>query len=139
MKGKQGFQKGNKDAVKLKDVEIMKQAYASYCEHIAKGWSKRGWHFDHPTHSCVSKTMDKYIAENPDVFPAIHREVAEAKGYQHWEELGKTTLVGKVKGAQPAIYQMFMRNKFGWDKESTITHSFEPEVRKILAKWESEC
>ena len=129
---------GNTNNKKLKTPEIKEEAYRQYCDWIAQGKGKEGWTFQHPEISLTSKTMEKYIRESPIDFPPIHKEMAEAKSYEVWENIGKTLMLGQVKGAQPAIFQMFMRNKFGWDKETRIEHSFEPEARKLLAKWESQ-
>jgi len=62
--------------------------------------------------------MLNYIANEPEAFPAIKKEIAHSKGQEVWEEKGENMLASERK-TQPAIYQMFMRNKFGWDKEST--------------------
>ena len=43
---------------------------------------------------------------------------------------------GQVEKCQPAIYQMMMRNKFGWDKESKVTHSIDTELDILLKKWD---
>lgn len=118
--------KGNKFATKLKEPAVRQEAYRQYCNWIANGWSKEAFVFDHPIHSVCHKTMERYIKENPTEFPIIHKEKAEAKSYEHWEKLGKQMMLGEIKGAQPAIYQMFMRNKFGWDKEEKIS----PEAPK---------
>lgn len=44
-------------------------------------------------------------------------------------------MLGQVEKCQPAIFQMFMRNKFGWDKESQSNReSKETLVEKFLDK-----
>jgi hypothetical protein len=113
-----GAPKGNKNGIKLKDDATKAEAYRQYCEWIAKGNSKEAWVFDHPTLSLTSKTMEKYIHNDEIAFPPIHKQRAEAKSYEHWLDLGKRMMLGQIEKCQPAIYQMFMRNKFGWDKES---------------------
>lgn len=136
--------KGNKNGTKLKDPEIRQEAFKQYCEWIGKGESKEAFVFDHPTHSVCFKTMERYIRENPVEFPPIHREIADARGYGHWLELGKRMMLGDIKGSQPAIYQMFMRNKFGWDKaesskeESPIEFDQQLEVIKPLSRKEPQ-
>jgi len=30
---------------------------------------------------------------------------------------------------------VIMRNKFGWDKEQKISHTFKPEVERLLDGW----
>lgn len=133
-----GAPKGNQNAKKLKTPEIRKEAYRQYCEWISKGETKEAWVFEHSALSLTSKTMEKYIKENPVDFPPIHKEIAEAKGYFHWLELGKKMMLGMLDKCSPAIYQMFMRNKFGWDKEDkTGTNSYQPLVEKLLEYWEN--
>lgn len=129
---------GNQNAKKLTTLELCEEAYRQYCAHIAKGWSKEAWYFDHPEITLTSKTMEKYISENPVVFPIIHKEMAEAQSLAHWERLGYEMMTKKGVKSEPALYQMFMRNKFKWDKESKHTFSFEPEARTLLKKWEEE-
>ena len=113
---------GNQNGVKLKDPEVRQSAYKFYCEWIAMGRSKEGWKFQHPELSCTHKTMEKYIAANPAEFLPIHKEMAEADSFNIWEQRGISMLLGDMK-AEPALYQMFMRNKFGWDKEEKSDHS----------------
>lgn len=129
---------GNQYAKKLTTPELMQEAYRQYCEHLSKGFSRRGFVFKHPEISLTSKTMDKYIAENPKEFPSQHIEAAEEEGYHQWEKEGLSMMRGEVKNSQPAIFQMFMRNKYGWDRESKVTHSFEPDVRTMLKKLEDD-
>ena len=106
----------NQNAVKLKTPEIKKEAYRQYCEYISKGGTKEAWTFEHPDITLTWKTMEKYIAEDPIEFPPIHKNIAESKSYEEWLKLGKQMMLGQVEKCQPAIYQMFMRNKFSWDK-----------------------
>lgn len=108
--------KKNKYAVKLTTDDLKKQAYKQYCEYLASGKSKEGWYFEHPTLSCTYKTIEKYMKEEPDVFPPLQKELAIAKAFEYWEDKGKSMMEGKSK-SETALYQMFMRNKFGWDKK----------------------
>lgn len=131
--------RGNTHAVKLPTHDLKEDAYRQYCEHIAQGKSKESWYFinpDNPFKSLTFKTMEKYIKEFPNEFPIIQKEIAEAKSLEVWEEKGRNMVDGKQDKCQPAIYQMFMRNKFGWDKQQEVSHTFEPEARRLLDKWE---
>ena len=130
------FQVGNQLAKKLSTLELKQEAYQQYCNHIASGKSHRSFVFEHPEISLTWETMEKYIKDEPSVFDPVQRKNAEAKSLEHWEAIGKEMMLGKVKGCQPAIYQIMMRNKFKWDRESIVSHSFEPEVRKLLDKLE---
>jgi len=111
--------KGNKLGIKLKDAEVRQEAFRQYCAHIASGYPKEAFFFDHPTHSVCYKTMDRYIAENPAEFPSILMERAKAARYKHWLGEGQALMTGAYKGA-PTIWQVCMRNIFkdvGWDRE----------------------
>jgi hypothetical protein len=112
-----GGQIGNQNATKLKTPELKAEAYRQYCAYIATGGTKEAWVFEHPEVTLTHQTMEKYIEENPFDFPPIHKKIAESKSYEHWLKIGIQMMLGEIKNCQPAIYQMFMRNKFKWDKE----------------------
>ena len=128
---KAGAQKGNQFGVKLKDPDVRQDAYNSYCAHLAKGKKKETWVFEHPTLTCTFKTMDRYIAEFPDEFPAIKKEVAYAKGYQVWEEIAEEHAKGQNACVTPAL-QMIMRNKFDWDKEEKAQDNTASQTVKVM-------
>jgi hypothetical protein len=123
--------KGNKNGVKLKDPDVRQEAYRQYCQHIASGESKESWVFRHPHFTCTHQTMEKYIHESPIEFPPIHKQIAESLSFLHWTGLGKQMMLGKIEKCQPAIFQMFMRNKFGWDKED-MNQVVECAADKVL-------
>ncbi len=128
--------KGNQSAKKLKTPELKKDAYTQYCCWIATGNSKESWTFKHPKMSLTSKTMEKYIRESEVDFPPIHKEIAEAESLKIWEDRGLSMMLGQLEKCQPAIFQMFMRNKFGWDKENYgAKDTNEPLIRRIAKKW----
>lgn len=128
--------KGNKNGLKLKDPKVRQEAYKQYCAWIALGNSKESFTFDHPTLSVTWETMEKYIKQNPMEFEPIHKKRAEAKSLEHWEDLGKKMMLGKIQKCQPAIYQMFMRNKFGWDKESLQRdETTETDLKRLAKIW----
>ena len=126
-----GGQPGNQNGLKLKDPEIRQEAYKQYCQHIASGESKESFVFQHPELTCTHQTMEKYIAKDPIEFPPIHKEIAESLSFLHWTGLGKRMMLGQIEKCQPAIFQMFMRNKFGWDKEDKADSSMS-HAEKIL-------
>jgi len=126
-----GAPKGSQNAKKLTTPELKKEAYKQYCEWIAGGHSKEAWCFEHPEMTLTSKTMEKYIAADPINFPPLHKETAETKSYNHWCDLGKKMMLGQIEKCQPAIFQMFMRNKFKWDRDD-IGEVAECAADKIL-------
>jgi hypothetical protein len=127
---------GNQNTVALLTKGDREEAYRQYCAWIASGKSSRSFRLKHPTLKACGKTIENYIRDFPDDFPGLHKDVAEAAALEIWEEVGYSMMTGNVPKCQPAIFQMFMRNRFGWDKESQITHSFEPEARRLLRKLE---
>lgn len=129
---------GNSNGTKLKEAAVRKEAYRQYCEWIASGKSYKSFVFDHPEFTVTYKTMERYIKESPSEFPPSQREMAEARSLEHWLTLGKSMMLGEVRGCQPAIFQMFMRNKFGWDKEDHSQNTHEADVRILLRKMESQ-
>lgn len=130
---------GSKNAQKLNTPELQQEAYRQYCDYIATGGTKEAWVFDHPTITITWETMENYIRNDPINFDPIQKKRAEALSYLHWLGLGKEMMVGEIPKCQPAIYQMFMRNKFGWDKESRNTSKeVESDVRRLLQKIEGD-
>ena len=110
--------KGNQRARKLTTPELKKAAYDQYCAHIAKGKPKEAWYFEHPDMTIIWETMEQYIKDFPADFPSINKKMAESQSYGKWFDKGEEMMTSQEK-CQPAIYQMIMRNKFGWDKESS--------------------
>lgn len=128
--------KGNKSATKLKTPDLKRDAYAQYCAWIATGKSKESWRFKHPDMSLTHKTMEKYISQSDVDFPPIHKLMAESESLEVWETRGLSMMLGQIEKCQPAIFQMFMRNKFGWDKENYGTKdTYEPLIKRIAKKW----
>lgn len=134
MSNKGRFTKGNQAAKKLTSPELKLEAYRQYCDYIASGKCKEAWHFEHPELTLTWETMEKYIREDASVFEPYKKKVAEARSLEIWEQKGWDMLSGKSK-AEVALYQLFMRNKFGWDRDNQITHTFQPDCIKIFEKW----
>lgn len=127
---KRGPGSGNKNGLKLKDPSIRQLAYAQYCEHLAKGKSKKSWYFEHPEFRCTWETIEKYLDDDIE-FDPLHKKIAEAKGFAYWEGIVEDSATGKNKDANTASIQMLMRNKYAWDKPSAIKEvSVDPTVTK---------
>jgi hypothetical protein len=119
----------------VKYPDECQKAYKDYCEWLSQGHSIESWCYESDTFSLTYKTMEKYIREFPQDFPPIHKERALTKSLKIWEERGVDMMVGKIEKCQPAIFQMFMRNKFGWDKDNNANkHSNVTLVEKLLDK-----
>ncbi len=110
---------GNQFGVKLKDPEVRQLAFEQYCAHLARGKSQESFYFEHPEFTVSYKTMNRYIEENPEEFPAIKKEIARIKGFAIWEDIVEKSAKGENEAVTPSL-QMVMRNKYGWDKVATI-------------------
>lgn len=108
--------KGNKYAVVLKDKDLRQRAYKSFCDHLSKGKAIKSWWYEEGEYSCTWATMLSYMQDAKE-FDPIHKELAESKGYNYWENVAEESAIGKNSRANTASLQMVMRNKFGWDKE----------------------
>lgn len=125
--------KGNKRATKLKDPGVRQEAYKQYCNHIASGFPKEAFFFDHGTDSVCWRTIDRYIAENPTEFQPILMEKAQATRYKHWFDEGHKLMKGSYKGGSPVVWQTIMRNIFkdyGWDRE-TVSEANKTHVIRL--------
>jgi len=116
-----------------KHPEECQKAFNKYMEWIGSGKSIESFCYESNVMSITYKTLEKYIKEFPEDFPPSQKEQAQAKSLAVWEERGLTMMLGQIEKCQPAIFQMFMRNKFGWDKEDmTKKNSNETLVEKFL-------
>jgi hypothetical protein len=126
--------KGNQFGVALKDKDLRQEAYSNYCEWLTKGYPKKSWHFKNDKYHCSWETIEKYIQDKSEFDPSQMDE-ALAKRYTHYIDLGLDMMLGKVDKCQPAIFQMFMRNMFDWDKEaSQQTGKSKILLEKLLEK-----
>ena len=130
-----GYNIGNQYALKLCTPELRKFAYKSYCDHLAKGKSKKSWNLKTPV-KLTWESMEKYIRENEDDFDPIEKKLAESDGYGHWEQVVEDSAKGTNKDANTATLQMLMRNKYGWDKQDNRhndeSSATEQEYQKLM-------
>ncbi len=124
---------GNSFAKKLTTTELKLAAYESYLDHLARGKSKKSWYFEHPELTIIWETMEAYIAAEPEIFLPVQKQVAWAKGYQHWESVVEDSAKGINEKANTASLQMVMRNKYHWDKEESVNRdSKQTLVEKFI-------
>jgi len=112
--------KGNKYKLKLKTPDIRQEAFRQYCQHLAEGWPKEAFVFDHPTISVTFETIESYIKKNPEEFSQVLIQCAMAKRFKHWMQEGIKLMQGGYKNGSPVVWQTIMRNLFkdyGWDKK----------------------
>lgn len=129
---------GTKNALKLKTPDLRLEAYRQYCEHIASGYPKECWDFDHPDISLTWETMEKYIREDPVIFDPIKKKKAESRSYKHWFSVLADSAKGINEKASTASLQMIMRNKFKWDKQDKVENVAETDVRAFLRQVEEK-
>lgn len=129
------FMKGNRNGAALCTPEDRLFAFKEYCSWIARGHSGRAFSLQHPTLRISGKRMEAYVKEFAHEFPMEELDIAHCESLARWEALGEDMMIGKIKRCQPAIFQMFMRNKFQWDREQQLIHSVEPEARELLRRW----
>jgi hypothetical protein len=132
MEGKRiGAPPGNKFGLAIKDPQTRQEAYKEYCEHLAKGKSKRSWRCHIPGVHCTWETMEKYI-RNAEEFDPIHKQIAEIDGYCLWEDIVSDSARGTNKDANTASLQMVMRNKFGWDKKEEGEKEYDQHTSQMF-------
>ena len=108
----------NKYALKLNTPELRQEAFKQYCAHIAAGWQKKSWFFDHPTITCSWATIEKTILDYAEEFDLEQMVIADGRSMKHWESILYDAAKGVNKDANTAALQMIFRNKFGWDKHN---------------------
>ena len=125
--------KGNQNAVKLRDPEIRQEAYNQYCDHLSKGKSKKSWVFEHPSLRCTSELIEKII-KNEEEFDPLTKQIAEAKGYAYWEQKVIEHVLGLGDNkTNTAALNMWMRNRFGWDKpESSFSSQTQNSIDSLV-------
>ena len=129
-----GAPKGNKNGLKLKDGDVRQKAYQDYCDHLAKGKTKRSWYFEHKDLTCTWETFEKYIKDNVE-FDPIKMKIAKSKGLSVWEQHVEDAALGVNEKANTASLQMAMRNKFGWDKDEKGTDSIDTSKLELISKF----
>ena len=95
-------------------------AFKQYCEHIANGLSKEAWRYHDPENKNLTicfKTMETYIDSDPETFPTTQLEAAYADSRKFFEQTGIDMMTGANTKGNPATFQIFMRNKFFWDRD----------------------
>lgn len=125
---------GNKYGTKLKDPNYRQLAYEQWCKHISEGYSKKSWHFKHPTDKskCICwETMERYIEENPTEFDPFLLKQAYSEAYKMFEIEGFKLMRGQYRNGSPETWKTFMRNKFNWDKE-ILDQAVKCSADKIL-------
>lgn|SRR5574338_732928 len=116
--------------------EECKKAFKSYLEWIELGNSPETWRYKSDTMTLTKRSIDNYMREYPTDFPPQDKEAALAVSQKVWEERGLAMMLGQIDKCQPAIFQMFMRNKFGWDRETAVQKdSKAPLLERLTSNW----
>lgn len=120
MEKKHGGQPGNKNAVAVKDPEMLPIIFKSYCEHIASGVPKYGWYYrDAAGNRCGWEAMDSYIDQG--LVDLAELQEAYSLSFKKWFNRGERLVDGEIKNGSPKTWETIMRNKFrkkcGWDED----------------------
>jgi len=115
--------KDNDNLILNKSDKFQRLVYEQYCLHLAAGYPQNAFVLDlpdYPDYSITYKTIESLIKSHPAKFPPHKKAVAYAKGLKGWIDLGKKMMLGEFekRKVQPALYQLLMRNIYGWDKET---------------------
>lgn len=123
---------GNQFGDKL-NPEQKQLAFKQYCNHIASGLSKEAWYYEDSKDENLSlthKTMESYIKNDPEAFPTSQLENAYSKSRAFFEKIGIDIMTGANPKGNPATFQIFMRNKFGWDRDHSKDQDKEINVMR---------
>jgi|WetSurMetagenome_2_1015567.scaffolds.fasta_scaffold303570_3 hypothetical protein len=128
---------GNTNRLKIKTEDLQQVAYAAYCNWLAMGRDKKGYVFDYEDEngvvgSVTYLTIENYVKSQRFKLDPSQQDRAEALSYQCWEAVGIQMMKGEMEKCQPAIYQMMMRNKFGWDKDTKTSNVNESDAKKFM-------
>jgi hypothetical protein len=110
----------NKNPSKEFSDEVLKQMFDDFLIHLEQGRDLRSWAWVTKTDCCCWKTLLKYLAKDPIVFPPKLIAAAKAKGYRHWEAVVEGSAKGTDRKANVASLRMIMRNKFKWDSPDPV-------------------
>ena len=125
---------------KPKDLKL--RAWPLYIEHLRNGYSSQSFVYreggNSYTETCSYKTLENLANENHKDFPKSQVEDAYADAKFKYEKLGEQLLTGKIPNGNAAVFQIIMRNKFGWDKpQANMQISIEADFLKKVAMIES--
>jgi hypothetical protein len=129
---------GSQYALKLTTHELKAEAFRQYCAHIAKGYPKKAWCFEHPTLTLTWETMERYIKDEPDIFDSTQKKIAESKSLNHWFSFLAASATGQNQKANVASLQIILRNMHAWDKSDHRHDENSTEIasnqEKIIAQ-----
>lgn len=97
--------------------ELIVEAYADYCDHIAHGYPKEAWGFYRDDVSVSKVTMERYIKLHPELCPIVLLENAQASNYKVWFSVVADSARGDNLKANTTSLGMIMRNIHDWDKK----------------------
>lgn len=114
------FVEGHTQSVKLHTLELKKEAYRQYCNHLASGKPKKAWRFKHPNITLTWETMEKYIKEDQTIFDPLQKKQAEADSLEHWFGVLGAIATGDNQKGNVAACQIIFRNMFKWDHKDQV-------------------
>ncbi len=128
------FKLMNTEAVKLNSDELIKEAFDSYCAHIAKGKVVNSWYFKKDGKLlCCYTTMERYVKNRPDVCCPTQYNASVSMGLGDWENVVDASAKGEGRKGNPATLQIVMRNKYGWDTKADEDKATETAMADLKA------
>jgi len=101
--------KGNNYNKKWKTKEERQAAFRAICEHLASGLSKACLPM------CDWDTVEAYMDNHPDDFPADKLREAMRRQMLVWEKIGLEGTMGEIKGFNATSWSFNMKNRFPRD------------------------
>ncbi len=106
--------KGNNFNVKWKTPEDRKAACEAVCAHLAEGFSKASFPL------ADWDTVERYMADFPEDFPAKKVEKALRLQKFEWERLGLKGVRGEIDGFNATAWIFNMKNRFRAEWNDTV-------------------
>lgn len=104
--GYMGAPKGNNYKMKWKTSEERKRICELVCEHIASGLSQDSFP------EADWDTVERYIRDFPDDFPAEKLKMAARRNRLYWETRGICGMNGDIPGFNATAWIFNMKNRF---------------------------
>lgn len=126
----------------LKPLDMKQRAWIAYLAHLRMGYSREAFVYREGgnsfTETCSYKTLDNLASENNPDFPKSQLDDAICDARLRYEKLGDDLLTGKIPNGNAAVFQIIMRNRFGYDKpQANMQISIEADFLKKVALIES--
>lgn len=104
---------GNQYARKFNTSEERQQLMRDYIKHCEGGFS------DDAFTPCDKETFWKYVKDFPHDFDTNEIKAAQRERQRRWEGHGIAGMLGQIRGFRERVWEINMRNRFGWKDEKS--------------------